>query len=157
MFSCLQFLRFTQYYYNENFQFYTNLYARHYNRLLAHHDLKIKLPRAIIGLCYSESTVIVELYVQLRLRPSPIVRFVTQKYNGFCACIALSYPGHVGGERRPSIDCLCIRDHIPETLESVFVWNLLVKSICIYPIYFCIIERYSHLPVELPSTHKSRV
>ena len=69
-------------------------------------------------------------------------------YNSYLA----SYPGCVGGERWPGINCLCMRDHSQKTWESIYVWKLSVKSICTCPIYFHIIERYSCLPVELPST-----
>ena len=41
----------------------------------------------------------------------------------------------------------------PEKPGNPFnIWKLSVKSIRIRPIYFRIMERYSHLPVELPST-----
>ena len=58
----------------------------------------------------------------------------------------------MGGERWPGIDCLCMRDHSQKNWESVYVWKLSVKSIRIRPIYLRIIERYSCLLVELPST-----
>ena len=58
---------------------------------------------------------------------------------------------------------LLIARSFPEKIwEPVYVWKLSVKSIRIRPIYFRIIacaaisaindERYSRLPVELPST-----
>ena len=31
------------------------------------------------------------------------------------------YPGCVGGERRPGIDCLRMRDH---SQESIYIWRL---------------------------------
>ena len=31
-------------------------------------------------------------------------------------CILASYTGRVGGERRPGIDCLCMRDHSQKNL-----------------------------------------
>ena len=43
-----------------------------------------------------------------------------------------------------------------KTWESVYVWKLSVKLIHIRPIYFRIMERYSRLLVELPSTPRMK-
>ena len=52
-----------------------------------------------------------------------------------------SYPGRVGGERQPGIDCLPMRAIIPrKTWESVSVWKLSVKSIRIRQILY----KYHH-------------
>ena len=50
----------------------------------------------------------------------------------------------------PGIDS----EHSQKTWESVYVWKWLVKSTRIKSIYFRIIERCTHLPVEIPSTPK---
>ena len=43
-----------------------------------------------------------------------------------------------------------------KTWESIYIGKLSVKLICMLPLYFCIMERYSHLPVELPSTRTQK-
>ena len=49
-------------------------------------------------------------------------------------------------------------EHSPQkTWESVYVWKWSVKSTRIKSIYFRIIERCTHLPVEIPSTPKKRI
>ena len=30
-------------------------------------------------------------------------------------------PGHVGGEKRPVIDCLCMHDHFQKTWKCVYI------------------------------------
>ena len=56
-------------------------------------------------------------------------------------------------ERDGLVSTTCACAIIPrKTWESIYVWKLSVKSIRIRPIYFRIMERYSRLPVELPST-----
>ena len=47
-----------------------------------------------------------------------------------------SYPGRVGGERRPGTDCLLMRDHSQKTWKPVYVRKLSVKLICIRLMYF---------------------